>query len=78
MTTFARRLLTLSSPGHVPAPTPAAAGRGNRCFEYDGLGDAYACFLLEELLPYVAKEQQLNLSTDATDRCIGGCSSGGI
>ncbi|MCY2988390.1 MAG: alpha/beta hydrolase-fold protein [Planctomycetota bacterium] len=66
------------SPGHVPAPTPAAAGRGNRCFEYDGLGDAYARFLLEELLPYVAKEQQLNLSSDANDRCIGGCSSGGI
>jgi len=52
--------------------------RSNRSQEFDSLGDAYARFLLEELLPFVAKAHRLNLSQDGNDRCIGGCSSGGI
>ncbi|MBX2878110.1 MAG: hypothetical protein KTR30_38680 [Saprospiraceae bacterium] len=50
--------------------------RYNRSFEYDGLGDRYARFLLEELLPEVGKTY--NLSTDPNDRSIAGASSGGI
>ena len=34
--------------------------------------------LVEELLPFVAKQFDLNLSTNGNDRCIAGGSSGGI
>ena len=53
-------------------------GRRNRCFEYDGVGDNNVRFLVEELLPFVAKEFNLKLSTNGNDRCIAGGSSGGI
>lgn len=65
-------------PGDVPAPMPGTTGRRNRCFEYDAVGDAYARFLVEELLPFVAKQFDLRLSTNGNDRCIAGGSSGGI
>ena len=40
------------APGVVKAADAnAALNRFNRSFEYDGLGDGYARFLLEELLP---------------------------
>jgi gluconolactonase len=65
-------------PGVVKAPSPAALDRFNRSFEYDGLGDAYARFLLDELLPHIAKDQKLNLSTSGNDRSIGGSSSGAV
>ena len=66
------------SPGTIPSPSESASSRSNRCYEYDSLGDDYVRFLLEEMLPFVAKEHNLNLSKDGNDRCIGGCSSGGI
>ncbi|MEM7311870.1 MAG: alpha/beta hydrolase-fold protein, partial [Planctomycetota bacterium] len=50
--------------------------RFNRSFEYDGLGDRYASFLLDEIIPEVAKKY--NLSDDPNDRAIGGASSGAI
>lgn len=71
-------------PGVVPAADPAnALSRFNRSFEYDGLGDAYARFLLEELLPFVGTKQTadgraLRLSQSGNDRSIGGQSSGAI
>jgi enterochelin esterase-like enzyme/sugar lactone lactonase YvrE len=65
-------------PGALPAPMPGTAGRRNRCFEYDAVNDNYVRFLTEELLPHVAREYGLNLSTNGNDRCIAGCSSGGI
>jgi sugar lactone lactonase YvrE len=55
-----------------------ASGRANRSFEYDALTDDYVRFLTDELLPYVAKTHELNLSTDGNDRAIAGTSSGGI
>jgi gluconolactonase len=64
------------SPGVVPAPNDQAQPRFNRSYEYDALGDRYARFLIEEMLPEVAKSY--NLSTDPNDRCIGGASSGAI
>lgn len=64
------------NPGVVPAPNENAQARYNRSFEYDGLGDRYARFLLEEILPEVSKEYQL--SDDPNDRAIAGASSGGI
>jgi len=66
------------SPGELPAPDPKAMVRRNRCHEYDAVNDDYARFLVEELLPYVAKTFSLNLSTNGNDRCIAGGSSGGI
>ena len=65
-------------PGDLPASVKGSMGRRNRCFEYDGVGDNNVRFLVEELLPFVAKEFNLKLSTDGNDRCISGGSSGGI
>ncbi|MFT5413286.1 MAG: gluconolactonase [Verrucomicrobiales bacterium] len=62
----------------LPAPMAGTLGRRNRDFEYDAVDDNKARFLVEELLPFVAKEYQLNLSTDGNDRCMSGGSSGGI
>ncbi len=64
------------SPGVVPAPRENAQPRFNRSFEYDGLGDRYARFLIEEILPEVSKTYRL--SDDPNDRAIGGASSGAI
>ena len=69
------------NPGHRGPDAPPAAGwgnRNNRSLEYDSLGDAYARFLLEELLPYVTNRFGLNLSPDPRRRAIAGMSSGGI
>jgi enterochelin esterase-like enzyme/sugar lactone lactonase YvrE len=65
-------------PGTLPAPMKGTLDRRNRCFEYDGISDNNVRFFTEELLPFVAQEYQLNLSTDGNDRCIAGGSSGGI
>lgn len=64
------------SPGVLPAAKEEAQPRYNRSFEYDSLGDRYARFLLEELIPEVSKSY--NLSTDPNDRMLAGSSSGGV
>ncbi len=69
--------------GRVKAPSSAALDRFNRSYEYDGLGDSYARFLLDELLPDVetktAKDgRAIHLSKSGNDRAIGGGSSGAI
>ncbi|MBW3625432.1 MAG: esterase family protein [Armatimonadetes bacterium] len=48
----------------------------NRSIEYDSLGDRYARFLVEEMLPEVGKTY--NLTRDPNRRAIGGASSGAI
>jgi gluconolactonase len=63
-------------PGVVPAPGDDAQPRFNRSFEYDAVGDRYARFLLEEILPEVGNTW--NLSDDPNDRSIAGASSGAI
>lgn len=63
-------------PGVLPAPTENAQPRFNRSFEYDAVGDRYARFLLEEILPEVSKKY--SLSNDPNDRAIAGASSGAI
>lgn len=62
--------------GVVPADSDEAQPRFNRSFEYDSMGDRYARFLIDELLPEVAKEY--SFSDDPNDRAIAGASSGGI
>ena len=64
--------------GRVKAPTAEALDRMNRSFEYDAVSGDYARFLLDELLPHVAKTHGLNLSSDPNDRGIAGNSSGAI
>jgi gluconolactonase len=70
-------------PGEVKAIKPNSLDRYNRSLEYDGLGDAYARFLLEELLPDVEKKstpdgRPIKLSKNGNNRSIGGSSSGAI
>ena len=65
-------------PGDLPAAVKNTMGRRNRCFEYDGVGDNNVRFLIDELLPFVAKTFHLKFSTNGNDRCIAGGSSGGI
>ncbi|QDT34320.1 SMP-30/gluconolactonase/LRE family protein [Thalassoglobus polymorphus] len=64
------------SPGVVPAANSNAQARFNRSFEYDALGDRYARFLIEEIIPEVKKSY--NISDDPNDRAIAGASSGAI
>ena len=72
------------SPGVVKtADGTTALDRFNRSYEYDGLGDNYARFLLEELLPEVETKKTsdgraIRLSHDGNDRSIAGASSGAI
>ena len=65
-------------PGNLPATMKGTLGRRNRCFEYDGVSDNNVRFLVDELLPHVAKQFDLKLSASGNDRCISGGSSGGI
>ena len=65
------------------ADSNTALDRFNRSYEYDGLGDNYVRFLLEELLPDVETRKTsdgraIRLSKNGNDRAIGGASSGAI
>ena len=72
------------TPGILKTKDPSGAlSRYNRSFEYDGLGDAYARFLLEEIFPEVEKQHSsdgraIHLSKSGNDRAIGGSSSGAV
>jgi len=52
--------------------------QSNRSFEYDSLGDAYATFLLKEVLPFLTNKYSLAITSDPEMRAICGSSSGGI
>src|SRR4051812_21070714 len=64
------------APGVVPAIRPEGLPRYNRSYEYDGLGDQYVRFLVDELIPEVAREHPV--SADPECHAIGGASSGAI
>ncbi len=64
------------NPGVFPTKNTKEKPRSNRSFEYDSLGDQYAKFLLEEILPEVSKTYKL--TDDPAQRAICGNSSGGI
>ncbi len=72
------------APGVVKAADGnTALDRFNRSYEYDGLGDAYARFLIDELLPDVETKKTsdgrvIRFSRNGNDRAIGGESSGAI
>jgi sugar lactone lactonase YvrE/enterochelin esterase-like enzyme len=64
------------NPGVLPARAGNQQARYNRSYEYDALGDRYARFLIEEILPEVAK--RYTLTSDPNLRALAGSSSGGI
>jgi len=66
----------LINPGTLPALDSTAKPRDNRSYEYDSLGDRYARFLIEEILPEVGK--RWNLTSDPNLRALAGNTSGGI
>src|SRR5215813_1568569 len=63
-------------PGVLPAASEQAQSPFERVFEYDSLSDRYSRFLLEELIPEVAKKY--NLSKDPNDRGLMGVSTGAV
>lgn len=64
------------NPGHDKSKPRKGNKSSNRSFEYDSLGDRYAKFLLQEMIPKV--ESRYSVSKDPAMRAIGGSSSGGI
>ncbi len=64
------------NPGVTPSGSDAAQDRFNRSLEYDAVSDRYARFLVEEILPEVAKE--FSITDNPNLRAIGGASSGAI
>jgi enterochelin esterase family protein len=67
------------TPGNLSETYPDDLGMSNpnnRRNEYDALNDTYARFLVDEMLPEVAKKY--NLTDDPEKRVIGGTSSGAI
>lgn len=67
------------TPGNRSEEYPTDLGSknpNNRAQEYDAMNDRYARFLVEEMLPEVAKTY--NLTDDPDQRAIGGTSSGAI
>jgi enterochelin esterase family protein len=67
------------TPGNRSDHYPTDLGPKNpnhRAPEYDAMNDRYARFLIEEMLPHVAKDY--NLTDDPEQRAIGGTSSGAI
>ncbi|HXG46964.1 MAG TPA: alpha/beta hydrolase-fold protein, partial [Methylomirabilota bacterium] len=64
------------NPGEIPPAEPGGKARSNRSFEYDSLGDRYARFLLEEILPDIGRRYAI--TSDPDGRAIAGISSGGI
>jgi len=60
-------------------PTQKAGDKAaNRGFEYDSLGDAYARFVIDEILPTVKQRYSLTWSDRPEDHATAGGSSGGI
>ena len=71
------------SPGMVKAANTGVNPRMNRSFEFDGLSDSLARFLLEEVFPEVERHTTasgvpIRLSRNGNDRAAGGISTGGI
>ncbi|MBA3315576.1 MAG: esterase family protein [Planctomycetaceae bacterium] len=65
-------------PGVYPSEREGREPRRNRSVEYDTLSDAYATFIIDEVLPHVSETYDLKLTDDPEQRAICGISSGGI
>jgi enterochelin esterase family protein len=69
-------IAVFAEPGEQGPGLPLYGGAGNRSVEYDTTGEAYARFLLEELLPEACAGYRV--TPDARQRAIVGLSSGGM
>jgi gluconolactonase len=63
-------------PGVLPVVSNADQNRYNRIYEYDSLTPRFADFLIDELIPAVAKNY--NLSKNPNDRGLSGVSTGAV
>jgi enterochelin esterase-like enzyme len=63
-------------PGESGPGLPIFGGSGNRSIEYDTLGDAYARFLIDELIPEMTRG--LSIAGAPAHRVLLGLSSGGL
>jgi gluconolactonase len=63
-------------PGILPVVSDTAQNRYNRIYEYDSLTSRFSDFLLNELIPEVAKTY--NLSKNPDDRGLSGVSTGAV
>jgi len=63
-------------PGILPVVSDADQNRYNRIYEYDSLTPRFSEFLLNELIPAVAKNY--NLSKNPDDRGLSGVSTGAV
>jgi len=63
-------------PGILPVVSDADQNRYNRIYEYDSVTPRFAQFLLDELIPAVAKNY--NLSKNPDDRGLSGVSTGAV
>lgn len=71
------------TPGIVDSSDAPENPRFNRSFEFDGLNDNLARFMLDEVLPEVARHKTpeglpIRLSNNPNNRAVGGASTGGI
>jgi enterochelin esterase family protein len=64
------------NPGSVPPAVQGGKGRSTRSFEYDTPDGTYARFLIDEMLPELAKHAKVSAKPE--DRPVIGVSSGGI
>ena len=64
------------NPGDVPPVAKGARGRSTRSFEYDTPDETCARFVIEEMIPLVAKQAKLSVKPE--DHALWGISSGGI
>jgi len=62
--------------GVIPPAQDGQSGRRTRSFEYDAMGDRYARFIVDEVVPKLS--EQYNVSTNPDCRAMAGISSGGI
>jgi hypothetical protein len=81
-TVFDNLIFKGEMPPTIAVGIPSASNRPNRSFEFDSLGDRFARFLVEELLPEIERHRTLDgrpirLSKNPNDRAVGGLSSGG-
>ncbi|HVW11260.1 MAG TPA: alpha/beta hydrolase-fold protein [Bryobacteraceae bacterium] len=63
-------------PGILPAVDPAAQRRFERIYEYDSINGRFGQFLIDELIPEVAKKYNLSMNPD--DHAIQGASTGAV
>jgi sugar lactone lactonase YvrE len=63
-------------PGILPVVSDADQNRYNRIYEYDSLTPRFSEFLINELIPAVAKDY--NLSKNPDDRGLSGVSTGAV